>query len=138
MDFKGTPIPRDNPRENFKSEPISAEPPGPNPEKPTRPNIERVPWANFKIEEAVIPGAKARIKGKQRERHYEYTRTRHQLSSSRERCVGICLPMISDDRARIRRVRRRRQIDDRRRQIHNGGNARIGHCRWLSQSRRRQ
>ena len=114
-----TPIPTKKSRANFKGAPMPTEPPGPNPEEPTGPKIEGVPWAYFEIKNAAIPGTKARKNGKQRERHYKYTRTHHELTSSCKRCVGIYLPTIYDDRAPSRRVRR----DNKRRlQSHNGHN----------------
>ena len=146
-DFKGVPIPMANPREDFKGAPISTEepstdfkgvpmstePPGTNPEGPTGLNIKGVPWENFEIKEAAIPGSKAKRNGKQRERHCKYTRTRHDLTSSRKRCVEICLPTRYKDRARSHRVRR----DGKSRQQSCTGGA-TDHRRWILHTRQPQ
>ena len=132
-DFKGVPIPTEEPRTDFKGVLMSTEPPGTNPEGPTGPNINGVPWVNSEINEAAIPGSKAKRNEKQRERHRKYTRTRHDLTSSRERCVEICLPTRYKDRARSHRVRR----DGKSRQQSCTGGA-TDHRRWILHTRQPQ
>ena len=129
--LKGAPKSTEEARANFKGAPSSTEPTRPNPEEPPEPNLgettgsnnKGVPWDNSEIEEAAI-----------RERHHEYTRARHKVTNSRERCVGEYLPAISEDRTRSHKVRR----GGKNRWHSPIGCAPTGFWRWLSRTRWQQ
>ena len=130
-DFKGVPTSTEKARADFKGAgPNPEEPPELNPGETTGSNIKGVPWNNSEIKEAAITGSKANRNWKHRERHREYTRGRHKVSNSRERCVGKYIPAISDDRTRSHKVRRGGKH-----RRHSRVGCAANHWRWLSRSR---